>query len=118
MTAKRMCIFTTKSHNPHEQKSVIHPFDITNGDAIIMTMKTTLVIDDDVLSQTRALASETERPFRVILNEVLRAGLDVIAIPAKSKPYRTRPRKMRLKAGLDINSIQGLMALADGEDAR
>ena len=82
------------------------------------SMRTTLTIDSDVLDRTRELALETERSFRLVLNDALRAGLNAMAIPAKGKPYRTRPRKMGLKPGMDINRIQELIALTDGEDAR
>jgi len=88
------------------------------NDAKMPAMRTTIVIDDDVLDRTRGLALATEQPLRFILNEALRLGLDAMALPVKSKPYRTRPRKMGLKPGRDINRIQELMALTDGEDAR
>ena len=81
-------------------------------------MRTTVVIDDDVLDRTRGLALAAERPLRSVLNEALRAGLDALEVPARSKPYRTRPRKMGLKPGRDINRVQELIALAEGEDAR
>ena len=81
-------------------------------------MRTTLVIDDDVLDRTREVASMIKRPFRLVLNEALRAGLDTVAVPAKNKQHHTRPHKMGLKPGRDINRVQELIALMDGEDAR
>jgi hypothetical protein len=49
-------------------------------------VRTTLVIDDDVLDRARDVALARKAPFRFVLNEALRAGLDAVAEPARSKP--------------------------------
>lgn len=81
-------------------------------------MRTTIVIDDDVLDSARSLANRLHTPFRQVVNEALRAGLQTVAEPAASHPYRTRPRKLGLRAGRNLDNIQELLAHVEGEDHR
>jgi hypothetical protein len=81
-------------------------------------MRTTLAIDDDVLSRAKAVAAGLHEPFRRVINEALRAGLDVVSEPGPQKPYTTRPHKMGLRAGRNLDNIQELLAQTEGEDFR
>jgi len=81
-------------------------------------MRTTLVIDDDVLGRAREVALRLQEPFRRVINEALRAGLETVEAPAKSRPFRTRPHKMGLKPGRNLDNVQELLAVVEGEDAR
>lgn len=81
-------------------------------------MRTTLTIDDDVLDKARSVAERLRAPFRLVVNEALRAGLHTVEEPAKTRPYRTRPHKMGLKAGRSLDNIQELIAQTEGEDHR
>ena len=81
-------------------------------------MRTTLNIDDDVLDRARELAATSGATFRQVVNEALRAGLDLVARPAESRPYRTRPHRMGLRPGVSLDNVQELLAQVDGEDAR
>lgn len=81
-------------------------------------MRTTVTIDDDVLDKARALAGRLHSPFRHVVNEALRAGLQAVEAPAKARPYHTRPRKMGLKAGRNLDNVQELIAQIEGEDQR
>lgn len=82
------------------------------------SMRTTLNIDEDVLDRARSLADRLHSPFRHVVNEALRAGLNVVAEPANARPYQTRPTKMGLKAGRNLDNIQELLAQVEGEDRR
>jgi hypothetical protein len=44
--------------------------------------------------------------------------LNSIAMPADSAPYQTRPHKMGLKAGRNLDNIQELLAQTEGEEFR
>jgi hypothetical protein len=77
-------------------------------------MRTTLTIEDDVLARARALAEKLHRPFRRVVNESLRAGLEAVEAPARARPYRTNPRKMGLKTGRGLDNIQELIAQVEG----
>ena len=81
-------------------------------------MRTTLSIDDDVLDRARSIAEQLHAPFRRVVNEALRAGLSTVEKPAKSRPYRTHPHKLGLRAGRNLDNIQELLAQTEGEDYR
>ena len=68
-------------------------------------MRTTLNLDDDVLDKARSVAASRGAPFRQVVNEALRAGLQVVE-PPSSKTYKTRPHKMGLKSGRNLDNIQ------------
>lgn len=82
-------------------------------------MRTTLVIDDDVLDKAKALATKLRTPFRHVINEALRTGLQMVEdTPPQTRPYNTRPHKMGLKAGRNLDNIQALLSQIEGEDHR
>jgi hypothetical protein len=78
-------------------------------------MRTTLSIDDDVLDAARSLAARTNKPFRTIVNEALRKGLEIFGVTAPRAPYVTQPRPLSLRSGLQIDNVQDLLSLLDGE---
>ncbi|MFU8781297.1 MAG: DUF2191 domain-containing protein [Kiritimatiellia bacterium] len=81
-------------------------------------MRTTLTIEDDILDRARVLAGELHSPFRRIVNEALRAGLQTIEKPARCRPYKTQARKLGLKEGRSLDNIQELIAQVEGEAHR
>jgi hypothetical protein len=81
-------------------------------------MRTTLSIDDDVLERARAVAAKLRTPLKTIINEALRTGLDHVEQPAKQRPYKTKPHKMGLRNGRNLDNIQELLAQIEGEDSR
>jgi hypothetical protein len=81
-------------------------------------MRTTLTIDDDVLEKARAIATRRRAPFRQVINEALRFGLETVEASASSKPYRTRPNSLGLKRGKNLDNIQELLAQIEAEDSR
>lgn len=81
-------------------------------------MRTTLTIDDDVLDKARSVAARRHAPFRLVVNEALRAGLQAAEKSAESRPYQTHPHKLGLKAGRSLDNIQELLAQIEGEDHR
>ena len=81
-------------------------------------MRTTLTLDEDVAQRTKKLAAKLKKPFKVVLNEALRKGLDQVEKPQKRRVYRTSPHEMGLREGLNIDNIQELLAQVEGEDRR
>lgn len=81
-------------------------------------MRTTLIINDDVLDRARAVAAKLRKPFKTVVNEALRAGLDQVERPAKQRPYKTKPHAMGLRQGRNPDNIQELLAQIEGEDFR
>lgn len=86
--------------------------------SIMLIMRTTITIDDDVLEHARALAAKLRTPFKTIINEALRSGLEYVERPVKQKPYKTRSHAMGLKSGRNLDNIQELLAQIEGEEAR
>lgn len=80
-----------------------------------MPRRTTLTLDDDVAAKLAVEASRTGRPHRVVVNEALRRGLE--ARPVAPEPYRVQARPMGLRAGVDLDDIEGLLDRLD-RDAR
>jgi hypothetical protein len=82
-------------------------------------MRTTLTLDDDVLDKAKAIAAKLQVPFRRVVNEALRTGLQMVEDnPPRTRSYRTRPHKMGLKAGRNLDNIQELLSQIEGEDRR
>jgi hypothetical protein len=81
-------------------------------------MRTTLSIDDDVLEKAKWFAAKRRLPFRTVINEALRAGLRTMAMPPNAAPYQTKPHKLGLKVGKNLDNIQELLAQIDGEASR
>ena len=81
-------------------------------------MRTTISIDNDVIERAREVAEKLGAPFKTVVNEALRHGLDQIEQPAKYRSYKTKPHKMGLKAGRNIDNIGELLAQIEGEDHR
>jgi hypothetical protein len=79
-------------------------------------MRTTLTLDPDVAAKAKKGAARLRKPFKKIVNEALRIGLDQILKPAPAKRYRTKPRPLGLRAGLSYDNIAELIVRAEGED--
>lgn len=68
-------------------------------------MRTTISIDNDVIERARAVAEKLGTPFKTVINEALRNGLNHVEQEAKHRDYKTKPHKMRLKAGHNMDNI-------------
>jgi hypothetical protein len=81
-------------------------------------MRTTLSIDDDVLERARAVSAKLGTPFKKVVNQALRVGLDQVEQPAKYRRYKTKPRAMGLMSGCNLDNIRELLSELEGEDSR
>lgn len=79
-------------------------------------MRTTLTLDPDVAAKAKKGAAQLGKPFKEVVNEALRVGLDIILSPPRAKPYRTQPRPMGLREGFSYDNIADLPARVEGED--
>jgi hypothetical protein len=80
-----------------------------------MFMRTTLTLDDDVAVKLKAAARN--RPFRIVVNEALRAGLMVLEkrAPAR-KPYRTRGFDLGHSLVGSLDNVEEIVSRAEGDD--
>ncbi len=82
-------------------------------------MRTTVILEDDVLERLQAEAQLREATFRRALNDVIRDGLAVAAQRRQeSTAFRVKPREMGLKPGLSYDSVSALIELGEGDGAR
>lgn len=80
-------------------------------------MRTTLSLDDDVALMIKQLQKKEEKPFKQIVNELLRIGLAQKKAPVKEKQQYSTPE---LKPGpsryADLDNIGEILAVAETED--
>lgn len=76
-------------------------------------MRTTVTLDDDVAARLRRTARERDVPFKVALNDALRAGLGSGGVRAKA--YRMPVRSLGLRRGVELD--KALALAGDLEDA-
>jgi hypothetical protein len=75
-----------------------------------LLMRATLTIDDGIAKALKDLASRSNRPLKQVVNETLRAGLDMAA-ERKARPYVARP--VALGGPLPGVNLDKALALAD-----
>lgn len=81
-------------------------------------MRTTLTLDEDVLDKARALTAKLNTPFKEVINQALRIGLEEVGKPTRKRRYRTKPNPMGLRKGYNLDNVQELLSQAEGEDYR
>ena len=57
-------------------------------------MRTTLTIDDNIARQLKEIVHRSGKPFKTVVNEALRAGIEKRRIADVTKPYRVKPVAM------------------------
>jgi hypothetical protein len=77
-------------------------------------MRTTLTLDSDVAADLKKRARKTGKPFRQVLNEAVRAGLQAQAAPPP-RPYKLKTLSMGGPMP-GINLDKALQLAADFED--
>jgi hypothetical protein len=83
-------------------------------------MRTTLTIDDQLATALKDAAHQSNKSFKEVVNETLRAGLAAKKTPGKARLYRLKPVSMGYVAG-DFNLDKALQladALEDEELVR
>jgi predicted transcriptional regulator len=84
-----------------------------------MSMRTTLTLDDDVATRVRAEARRTGRPFKVVLNDLLRTALVLRRELASAQPpFRVRARGARIGPGLNFDNVGELLEQLEGPGHR
>lgn len=77
-------------------------------------MRTTLTLDDDVAVKLKAAARN--RPFRVVVNEALRAGLAALEkrVPPRTR-YRTRGFNLGPSLVGSLDNVEEVLSRVEGE---
>jgi len=81
-----------------------------------VSKRTTLTLDDDVAAKVDGEVRRSGRPFRTVVNEALRRGLErPRPLP---EPYRVAARPMGLRPGIEIDDVEGMLDLLEGPRRR
>lgn len=78
-------------------------------------MRTTLTLDEDVAAKLKAEARRAGRPFRDVVNDVLRRGLASRRAVGRAEPFKVETRDQGdLKPGLSLDNISELIEQVEG----
>jgi len=81
-------------------------------------MRTTITLDQDVVEQAKGVMADSGQPFKQVVNEAMRRGLEQMRQTPAPRRYRTKPQRMGLRPGYQIDNIQDLLAQVEGEQSR
>ena len=74
----------------------------------MLSMRTTLTIDDDLAGLLKRRARELGLPFRDVVNRTLRAGLGEQARPRRQAAPKTIPHRFGFRPGIDLDKLNQL----------
>lgn len=78
-------------------------------------MRTTLTLDDDVASKLKEAARATGKPFKEVVNESIRLGLQAKA----QKPKRTfKVRNIGARIGMNFTNVERMLQQIEGPEYR
>ncbi len=82
-------------------------------------MRTTITLDPDVAAEIERLRKHGDRPYKSLVNDLLRAGLRRAEEPRGTPggPY-TRPRSLGATRVPDVDDVSEALALAEGDHHR
>lgn len=72
-------------------------------------MRTTLTLDPDVAEALKEQAGREDKPFKQIVNDLLRRGMALDkGRDTKQKPFRVKPHRGGFKPGIDLLKLNQL----------
>jgi hypothetical protein len=78
-------------------------------------MRTTLTLDDDVAAKLKTESHRAGRPFREVVNETLRRGLERQRASAQRRAFKVTARDLgNLKPGLSLDNTAELIEHMEG----
>jgi hypothetical protein len=82
-------------------------------------VRTTLTLDPDVAVRVKQTARRSGKPFKQVVNDLLRAGLTQSAQVADTQPFRVEVSGFGgLRDGVSVDNIQELLESLDGPGRR
>ncbi len=79
-------------------------------------MRTTIDINDALLSEVRQRSNLSGRSFKEELDRLLRIGLSAVEGAASKRPYKVKPHALGLKAAFRGESLNQLFDQLEAED--
>jgi hypothetical protein len=81
-------------------------------------MRTTLTLDDDIAAKLQLATRRSGLPFRDVVNDALRRGLQQQAT-APRRPFRLKVRDMgHVRPGINLDNVGELIESLEGPLAR
>ncbi|MBI2059250.1 MAG: DUF2191 domain-containing protein [Nitrospirae bacterium] len=77
-------------------------------------MRTTLTLDQDVAAKLKSRARRLGKPFKEVVNEVLRTGFASEKPPGPLPPFEVKTRSMGLRSGISLDNISELLEQIEG----
>ena len=72
-------------------------------------MRTTVTLDNDVADKLHDRVRQSGSNFKETLNQCLRLGLQQPTAPALAAPFAVEARSMKLRDGIELDDIGGLL---------
>ncbi len=85
-------------------------------DVKVLFMRTTLTIDDDLVRALREKAHRTGKPFKMVVNKAIRAGLEQMDKPRQIKPYKCKAYSLGYPPGADLDRALNLADHLESEE--
>jgi hypothetical protein len=82
-------------------------------------MRTTLTLEKDVAARLERERRKRDVPFKEIVNQALRAGLDQLDAPTRRRqPFRTEGLSLGHSRAGNLDNIEDVLSRGEGEDHR
>ena len=82
-------------------------------------MRTTLTIDDDVAFRLKRVQDgDPQKPFKEIVNDALRRGLNSPGLKQAKKKFKLRAFPLGLREGLSLDNIEELLSQVEGPNRK
>ena len=82
-------------------------------------MRTTLTLDDDVAARLKAAVRKQRRPFKQLVNEALRGGLEALDRPRHAgRPFRSKGFDLGPSLVGSLDNVEEVLSRVEGEGHR
>lgn len=85
---------------------------------MLIHMRTTIVIDNDVSLQIERIAESQNRTKKEVIGELLRKGLAAKPAPGKIKQFETKTVDLGKCRFPNMDNISEILAVAEGESSK
>jgi predicted DNA-binding ribbon-helix-helix protein len=80
-------------------------------------MRTTLTLEEQIARDLKRIARTSGKPFKIVVNETLQAGLAASQAPKKPRRYRLRTVSLGgVREGIDLDKALGVADLLEDEE--
>ena len=83
---------------------------------MMLIMRTTLTIDDDLVRALREKAHRTGAPFKEVVNKAIRAGMKQIDRPRPLRPYKCKSYSLGYPPRADLDHALDLVDRLESEE--